>query len=140
MVVLLAAATIDDLSETLLILVFFLSLPSRLIVGFGLGLIGGGGSIIAVPLLLYTVGMDDVHAAIGTSLVSVSTFGFTSASSYLGTGQLDLFIAAIFVAGGSVGGMVGARFSPWANNQLLARIFALLLIAVAFYVTWQGLV
>ena len=289
-VALLAAATIADLSQPLAILTFFLSLLSGLIVGFSLGLIGGGGSIIAVPLLLYIVGMDDVHAAIGTSalavgviaainayahkrksnvnlkmglmfalpgaagaylgaqvgsitqgnhllmlfaalmaavavkmmvdskkeapkhknlqqdtgnnansigrvllhslkgkrnhlsltlplgfavgfaagffgigggflimpallystdltmaqaigtsLVSVSTFGFTSASSYLGTGQVDLFIAAIFVVGGGLGGIAGAKYSSRTKNQLLARIFALVLIAVALYVTYRGL-
>ena len=36
-------------------------------VGFSLGLIGGGGSILAVPLLLYVVGITDPHVAIGTS-------------------------------------------------------------------------
>jgi hypothetical protein len=35
-------------------------------VGFSLGLIGGGGSILAVPLLLYVVGITDPHVAIGT--------------------------------------------------------------------------
>jgi uncharacterized membrane protein YfcA len=36
-------------------------------VGYSLGLIGGGGSILAVPLLLYVVGVGDAHVAIGTS-------------------------------------------------------------------------
>ena len=40
---------------------------SGVIVGFTLGLVGGGGSILAVPLLLYVVGMPDPHLAIGTS-------------------------------------------------------------------------
>ena len=40
-------------------------------VGFSLGLIGGGGSILAVPLLLYVVGIDDAHVAIGTTAVPV---------------------------------------------------------------------
>src|SRR4029079_15850083 len=41
-------------------------------VGFSLGLIGGGGSILAVPLLLYVVGITDPHVAIGTSALSVA--------------------------------------------------------------------
>jgi uncharacterized protein len=41
-------------------------------VGFSLGLIGGGGSILAVPLLLYVVGPTDPHVAIGTSALAVS--------------------------------------------------------------------
>ena len=37
------------------------------VVGFALGLLGGGGSILAVPLLVYVVGIKDAHVAIGTS-------------------------------------------------------------------------
>ena len=43
------------------------------LVGFVLGLIGGGGSILAVPLLVYFVGIADPHVAIGTSAVAVAT-------------------------------------------------------------------
>lgn len=41
------------------------------IVGFTLGLVGGGGSILAVPLLLYVVGVANPRVAIGTSAVAV---------------------------------------------------------------------
>ena len=41
-------------------------------IGLILGLIGAGGSIIAVPLLVYGVGVPDAHAAIGTAAVAVS--------------------------------------------------------------------
>ena len=43
------------------------------LVGFVLGLIGGGGSILAVPLLVYFVGVSSPHVAIGTSAVAVAT-------------------------------------------------------------------
>ena len=49
-----------------------LSLASGSLVGFVLGLVGGGGSIIAVPLLLYVVGIGSPHLAIGTSAIAVS--------------------------------------------------------------------
>jgi hypothetical protein len=45
-------------------------------VGFSLGLIGGGRSILAVPLLLYVVGIDDAHVAIRTSALAVSLNAF----------------------------------------------------------------
>ena len=47
-------------------------------VGFSLGLIGGGGSILAVPLLLYVVGIGDPHVAIGTSALSVAANAFAN--------------------------------------------------------------
>ena len=54
-----------------------LAIGSGGLVGFVLGLIGGGGSILAVPLLMYVVGVSSPHVAIGTSAlaVAVSAFG-----------------------------------------------------------------
>ena len=49
----------------------FLSIISGMAVGFSLGLVGGGGSVLAVPLLLYVVGVKDVHVAIGTSALTI---------------------------------------------------------------------
>jgi hypothetical protein len=49
-----------------------LGLASGSLVGFSLGLVGGGGSILAVPLLVYLVGVDSPHVAIGTSAVAVA--------------------------------------------------------------------
>ena len=46
-----------------------LAVGSGAIVGFSLGLVGGGGSILAVPLLVYVVGLNDPHLAIGTSAI-----------------------------------------------------------------------
>ena len=43
-----------------------LSIASGSLVGFTLGLVGGGGSILAVPLLVYVVGVPSPHIAIGT--------------------------------------------------------------------------
>ena len=51
-------------------------------VGFSLGLIGGGGSILAVPLLLYVVGIGDVHIAIGTSALAVAANAFANLLSH----------------------------------------------------------
>ncbi len=42
------------------------------VVGFTLGLVGGGGSILAVPLMVYLVGVRDPHVAIGTSALAVA--------------------------------------------------------------------
>ncbi|MGX1343479.1 putative membrane protein YfcA [Bradyrhizobium japonicum] len=49
-----------------------LGLASGSLVGFSLGLVGGGGSILAVPLLVYLVGVSDPHVAIGTSAIAVA--------------------------------------------------------------------
>src|SRR6266480_7714683 len=49
-----------------------LGLASGALVGFSLGLVGGGGSILAVPLMVYVVGVPDAHVAIGTSAIAVA--------------------------------------------------------------------
>ena len=49
-----------------------LGLASGALVGFSLGLVGGGGSILAVPLMVYVVGVPDAHLAIGTSAIAVA--------------------------------------------------------------------
>ena len=54
------------------------AVSSGVIVGFALGLVGGGGSILALPLLLYVVGMPDPHLAIGTSAVAVAFNAFAN--------------------------------------------------------------
>ncbi|HUA81993.1 MAG TPA: TSUP family transporter, partial [Dyella sp.] len=48
------------------------------LVGFSLALIGGGGSILAMPLLLYVVGLHDPHRAIGTSALAVAISAFAN--------------------------------------------------------------
>jgi len=50
----------------------FLALGAGALIGFTLGLIGGGGSILATPLLLYVVGVANPHVAIGTGALAVS--------------------------------------------------------------------
>ncbi len=44
-----------------------LALTAGGLIGLVLGLVGGGGSILAVPLLVYAVGVGSTHAAIGTA-------------------------------------------------------------------------
>ena len=84
-----------------------------LVIGLLLGLLGGGGSILAVPALVYGVGMP-LAAAVPTSLVVV---GISSASALLPRlreGQVQWRLAAVFGAAGA-----GAAFAGAAVNRLL---------------------
>ena len=65
-----------------------LALLSGGAVGFSLGLIGGGGSILAVPLLLYVVGITDAHVAIGTSALAVALNAFVNLLSHWRAGTV----------------------------------------------------
>ena len=65
-----------------------LSFGSGSLVGFALGLLGGGGSILAVPLLVYVVGVKDAHVAIGTSALAVSANAFANLISHARAGTV----------------------------------------------------
>jgi len=54
------------------------ALGSGALVGLSLGLIGGGGSILATPLLLYVVGVSQPHVAIGTGALAVSANAYAN--------------------------------------------------------------
>jgi hypothetical protein len=54
------------------------TLASGALIGLVLGLVGGGGSILALPLLVYVVGIASPHAAIGTAAVAVTVNALVS--------------------------------------------------------------
>ena len=58
------------------------------VVGFTLGLIGGGGSILATPLLLYVVGVASPHVAIGTGALAVSVNAYANLANHARKGHV----------------------------------------------------
>ncbi|MCC6718803.1 MAG: sulfite exporter TauE/SafE family protein [Acetobacteraceae bacterium] len=108
-----------------------LALLSGGVVGFTLGLIGGGGSILAVPLLLYVVGMDDPHRAIGTTAVAVAFNAATGAVSHARRGNVRWPTAAVFSAAGILGAAIGSTLGKQFDGQRLLTLFALLMIVIA---------
>ena len=71
-----------------------------LVIGMLLGLLGGGGSILAVPALVYGVGMP-LAAAVPTSLVVVGISSATALIPRLREGQVQWRLAAVFGAAGA---------------------------------------
>ena len=101
------------------------------LVGFTLGLIGGGGSILAVPLLLYLVGMTDPHRVIGTTAVAVAVNALTGLVPHARRGNVRWSAAAIFSAFGVAGAAGGSTLGKAFDGQRLLFLFALLMIAIA---------
>jgi uncharacterized membrane protein YfcA len=99
-------------------------------VGFSLGLIGGGGSILAVPLLLYVVGVADPHVAIGTSALAVALNAFANLAQHARAGTVTWPCAAVFAAAGVVGALAGSTVGKAIDGQRLLFAFALVMIAV----------
>src|ERR1700751_4327506 len=91
-----------------------LAICSGALVGFSLGLIGGGGSILAVPLLVYVVGVRSPHVAIGTSSIAVALSALSSLAGHARAGNVRwpcaIVFAAFGVAGASLGSTIGKSF------------------------------
>jgi uncharacterized membrane protein YfcA len=101
------------------------------IVGFSLGLIGGGGSILAVPLLLYVVGVSDPHVAIGTSALAVAVNAFANLAHHARAGTVKWPCAAVFASSGVVGALLGSTLGKAIDGQKILVFFALLMIVIA---------
>lgn len=100
-------------------------------VGFSLALIGGGGSILAVPLLLYVVGLHDPHRAIGTSALAVSANAFANLLPHARAGHVRWPAAFMFAATGVVGAFLGSSLGKIIEGRHLLVLFALLMLVIA---------
>lgn len=107
-----------------------LSILSGSIVGFTLGLIGGGGSILAVPLLVYVVRIGSTHLAIGTGAVAVAASALINLLGHARAGHVKWGCALVFAAAGVAGAFAGAALGKRVNGDLLLALFGLLMIAV----------
>ncbi|NHN85248.1 TSUP family transporter [Acetobacter musti] len=105
---------------------------SGVLVGFTLGLIGGGGSILAVPLMVYVVGVPDPHVAIGTSALSVAVNALAGLAQHARSGNVKWRCAAVFASCGVAGALAGAWFGKAVDGRRLLFLFALLMVGVGF--------
>lgn len=116
---------------TLSLLQIVLGAASGSLVGFSLGLVGGGGSILAVPLLVYLVGVPAPHLAIGTSAVAVAANAAMGLATHARSGNVRWACAAVFAAAGIIGASVGAYLGKMVNGQSLLAAFAIMMVVVA---------
>jgi uncharacterized membrane protein YfcA len=108
-----------------------LAIVSGSLVGFVLGLIGGGGSILAVPLLVYVVGVKSPHIAIGTSAVAVALSALSSLVGHARAGNVRWPCASVFAACGVCGAAVGSTLGKEFDGQRLLVLFGVLMIVIA---------
>ncbi len=99
-------------------------------VGFVLGLVGGGGSILAVPLMVYAVGVASTHVAIGTSAVAVAASAATNLVGHTRAGTVKWPCALVFALAGIVGAAGGAELGKLVDGQRLLALFGALMIAI----------
>ena len=108
-----------------------LGLASGALVGFSLGLVGGGGSILAVPLMVYVVGVPEPHVAIGTSAIAVAANAAVNLSNHARGGTVVWSCALTFAAAGIVGAFAGSILGKMMDGQKLLALFALLMLMIA---------
>ncbi|MBK1990308.1 sulfite exporter TauE/SafE family protein [Sphaerospermopsis aphanizomenoides BCCUSP55] len=92
-------------------------------VGISLGLIGGGGSILAVPILAYVLGVP-LKSAIVMSLVIVGIVSLIGIIPHWQQGNVNMKTAALFAPGAMVGAYIGARI---ATLPIITPTFQLIL-------------
>jgi uncharacterized membrane protein YfcA len=96
-----------------------------------LGLVGGGGSVLAVPLMVYVVGVPDAHVAIGTSAIAVATNAAVNLFNHARGGTVVWSCALTFAAAGIVGAFFGSLLGKMLDGQKLLALFALVMLVIA---------
>ena len=112
---------------------------SGFIVGTLAGYFGIGGGFLIVPTMMYSGGLSIVDA-IGTSLMSVSAFGFTTATSYIAAGNVEIVIAMMFVIGGIAGGIAGIKMMDKIPQEILSKLFSTILFVISGYIFVKELI
>ncbi len=108
-----------------------LGLLLSVLVGVSLGVLGGGGSILTLPILVYAMGMDK-KAAIATSLLVVGTTSAAAVISHARAGNVAWRTGLWFALAGSVGAFVGGLAADAFPAAWLVRAFIGMMFLTAF--------
>jgi len=95
------------------------------LIGLLLSVFGGGGSVLAAPLLIYGVGVRDPHVAIGTSAAAVAVNAAIGLGAQARAGRVKWPCAIVFGAAGLAGALTGAHWAKKVNGHALLTWFAL---------------
>ncbi len=101
-----------------------------ILIGVLLGLIGGGGSILTVPILVYVLG-EGVHEATAISLVIVGATALFGAIPHARAGRVAGATALLFGGAGIAGAFVGTALNRLVSGPVLLLLFGILMLVVA---------
>ncbi len=104
--------------------VIIAALLSGALVGIFLGTFGGGGSVLAAPLLIFGVGVNDPHLAIGTSAAAVAAIALVSLAGHWRAGRVKWPCATIFAGAGFAGSLLGSTLALQIDGRWLLLAFA----------------
>jgi uncharacterized protein len=97
------------------------------LMGLTLGLLGGGGSILTVPILVYILKVPD-KTAIAMSLLVVGTTSLVAMTSHARQGNVVWRTGLIFGAFGMIGAFLGGKIAHFIPGGVLLTLFALLML------------
>ena len=102
------------------------------VIGLSLGLLGGGGSILTVPVFVYLLGFD-AKEAIAASLAVVGATSLFGAVGHWRAGNVNLRVAAVFGAVAMVGTYLGARLAVFFTGAAQPTLFAAVMLLAAWF-------
>ena len=108
-----------------------LAWPGAVAIGFSLGLLGSGGSIITVPVLVYLLGQDE-KLAIAGSLFIVGGVALVASLQYVRVGMVDWRNVVVFGLPGMAGTWLGALLAAFVPGIVQLTLFALVMLLAAF--------
>lgn len=109
---------------------YLLGALSGSLVGLSLGLVGGGGSILAVPLMVYVVGVPNPHVALGTSAFAVATNAVTGLVGHARAHTVKWRCGGMYAGAGIIGALLGSTAGKIVDGGRLLGLFALVMIVV----------
>jgi hypothetical protein len=108
-------------------------------IGVSLGLIGGGGSILAVPILIYVMGISS-KTAIAMSLFIVGLVSLVGAIPHWQKGNVNLKMAIVFAPMAMLGSYTGAKITalPWITDTFQLISFGVVMVIASVLMIRQG--
>lgn len=107
-----------------------------LLIGVVIGLLGGGGSVLSVPMLIYAIGLEKKEA-IATSLLMVGLTSVVAAIQHARARNVSWRTAALFGPASSAGAFAGGWVARFVPADVLLVVFALLMLGTASGM-WRG--
>ncbi len=109
----------------------FLGLLLAVVMGLALGLLGGGGSVLAVPILVYALGFG-AKEAVAASLAVVGLTSLFGAAEHWREGHVRLRVALVFGPITAAGAYLGAHLAGLLSGAVQLSLFGAVMLIAAF--------
>jgi hypothetical protein len=115
---------------------YFIGLILSAVIGLSLGLIGGGGSILTVPILVYFLGVE-AYEAVGMSLAVVGATSLFGSYLHWRRNNVNFSSGLFFGVSGILGAILGSPLTKMVSPGVLLLLFGALMFVVAISMLWR---